>query len=331
MLKKKHITFDISIGSIFWILFSLALVYILIKLTGVIILLFTAILITLAICPLVDWLDKYKIKRGISAILILLLIFGSIITITISIAAPLVEQTQLFSQRLPEIIDRVSPLKFVDGSFSTQFAAVPGKVLNIALDTFSGFITAFTVIVLSYYMIQEMHNLKKYLTYWFGEKGLTYNTIAEKLEVQIGNWVRGQLLLMLIVGFLSYLGYLIIGIPFALPLAFFAGLLELVPNIGPTIAAIPAILVGFSISTNHGIAALIVCLVVQQLENNLIVPKIMQQVTGLNPIITIIAIMIGFQVGGPLMAVLALPVVLSARVIFSHISLNKDTTIPEID
>lgn len=331
MLNKRHLSLDISFGSIFWILLSLATVYLLIQLSGVIVLLFCSILITLAVCPLVDWLEKYKIKRGLSAIVILLSIFGAVIAIAISIAAPLIDQTQLFVQKLPGIIDSVSPIKFVDGSFNTQFAAVPGKVLTFALDTFSGFITAFTVIVLSYYTIQEMHNLKKYLTFWFGEKGILYNTIAEKLEVQIGNWVRGQLLLMLIVGVLSYFGYLVIGLPFALPLAFFAGILELIPNIGPTIATVPAVLVGFSISRNHGIAALVVSLIVQQLENNLIVPKIMQQVTGLNPIITIVAIMIGFNMGGPLMAILALPVVLSARVILGHVRLNKDTTIPEID
>lgn len=331
MIKKKHITFDISIGSIFWVLFSLATVFVLVKLTSVIVLLFVAILITLAVCPLVDYLEKFKINRALSSMVILLLIFGTIIFAIVSLASPLLDQTQLFIQNLPGIIDRVSPIKIADGSFDAQFATVPGRVLTFALDTFSAFVTAFTVIVMSYYMIQDMHNLESYLKFWFGEKGHRYHIIAEKLEVQIGYWVRGELLLMLLVGLLSYLGYLIIGIPFAIPLAFIAGMLELIPNIGPTIATIPAVLVGLSISPSHGLAALVVSLIVQQLENNLIVPKVMQQVAGLNPIITIVAIMIGFNLGGPLLAILALPTVLSARVILAHLSLNKDTTIPEID
>lgn len=331
MIKKKHITFDISIGSIFWILFSLATVFVLVKLTSVIVLLFVAILITLAVCPLVDYLEKFKINRALSSMVILLLIFGTIIFAIVSLASPLLDQTQLFIQNLPGIIDRVSPIKIAAGSFDAQFATVPGRVLTFALDTFSAFVTAFTVIVMSYYMIQDMHNLESYLKFWFGEKGHRYHIIAEKLEVQIGYWVRGELLLMLLVGLLSYLGYLIIGIPFAIPLAFIAGMLELIPNIGPTIATIPAVLVGLSISPSHGLAALVVSMIVQQLENNLIVPKVMQQVAGLNPIITIVAIMIGFNLGGPLLAILALPTVLSARVILAHLSLNKDTTIPEID
>ena len=331
MIKKKHVIFDFSIGSIFWVLFSLAAAYILLRLTSVIALLFIAILITLAVCPMVDYLEKFKVNRALSSMVILLATFGTIIFAIVSLAAPLLDQTQLFLQKLPAIIDTVSPFKIADGSLNAQFATVPGKVLTFALDTFSAFITAFTVIVISFYMIQDLHNLEKHLKFWFGDKGHRYFVIAEKLEVQIGYWVRGELLLMLLVGLLSYIGYLIIGLPFAISLAFIAGMLELIPNIGPTIATVPAALVGFSISTGHGIAALVVSLIVQQLENNLIVPKIMQHVAGLNPIITIVAIMIGFQLGGPLLAILALPTVLSARVILSHIQLNKDTTIPEID
>lgn len=331
MIKKKHVTFDLSVGSVFWVLFSLAAIFVIFKLTSVIILLFVSILITLAVCPLVDYLEKFKINRALSSMVILLVIFGTIIFSIVSLASPLLDQTQLFIQRLPVIIDTVSPIKLADGSFNAQFATVPGRVITFALDTFSAFVTAFTVIVMSFYMIQDMHNLENYLKFWFGEKGHRYFTIAEKLEIQIGYWVRGELLLMLLVGLLSYIGYLIIGIPFAIPLAFIAGMLELIPNIGPTVATVPAVLVGLSISPSHGLAALVVSIIVQQLENNLIVPKIMQKVAGLNPIITIIAIMIGFNLGGPLLAILALPTVLTARVILSHLSLNKDTTIPEID
>jgi len=331
MIKKKHVSIDISIGSIFWILFTLGLIFVLFKLTDVIILLFTTILITLAVCPFVDWLEKYKINRAISAAVILLSILGLFIFSIVSLAQPLIAQTELFLQKLPVIIDTVSPIKFDAASLTPQFSTFPGQVITIALGTFSGFLTTFTVIVMSYYMIQEMHKLKSYMTFWFGAKGERYYVITEKLEQQVGYWVRGEMLLMLIVGTLSYVGYLIIGLPFALPLAFIAGMLELIPNIGPTVATIPAVLVGLSISPGHGLAALVVSIIVQQLENNVIVPKVMQKVIGLNPVVIILAIMTGFQLGGPLTAILALPIVLTARVILGHVRLNKYTTIPELD
>lgn len=330
MLKKRRITFDISMASIFWILFALAVVFSIVKLLDIIALIFTSILITLAICPLVDWFEKRKIKRGFSSLVILLTIFGLIITMAVSIASPLISQTEQFVGKIPALVEKVSPIKFDVNSFTPQFASVPNQVFKIAVGTFSGFLTIFAVIVLSYYMIQEMHKLKNYFLFWSPEKGERYNLIAEKLEVEIGHWIRGEVLLMLIVGVLSYLGYVIVGLPYAIALGVIAGILELVPNVGPTVATIPAILVGFSISSSHGIGALVVAIVVQQLENNLIVPKVMQKTTGLNPIITLLAIMIGLKLGGPLLAVLSLPVILSARVILAHIRVNKTTNIPEI-
>jgi predicted PurR-regulated permease PerM len=331
MLKKRRIIFDLSIASIFWVLFSLAVVFSIVQLLDVIALVFTSILITLAICPLVDWFEKHKIRRGISAIVILLSFFGLIITMAVSVAAPLFNQTEQFIQKLPALVEMVSPIKFDVNSFSTQIFQVPNQVFRIAIGTFSGFVTIFAVIVLSYYMILEMHKLKDYFTFWWGsEKGNRYYLISEKLEIEIGHWIRGEVLLMLIVGVLSYLGYVIIGLPYAIALGVIAGLLELVPNVGPTIATVPAVLVGFSISPSVGIGALVVAIIVQQLENNLIVPKIMQKATGLNPIVTLLAIMVGLKLGGPMLAVLSLPVVLSARVILGHVKLNKTTNIPEI-
>ena len=330
MLKKRRIIFDISIASIFWVLFSLAIVLSVVRILDVIAMVFISVLITLAICPLVDWFEKHKIKRELSAITILLTFFGLIITFTVSVAIPLIGQTEQFIQKLPTLVEKVSPVKFDVNSFSPQISQVPNQVFKIAIGTFSGLITIFAVIVLSHYMILEMHKLKNYFTFWFADKGDRYYQIVEKLELEIGHWIRGEAFLMLIVGVLSYLGYVIIGLPYAIALGVIAGLLELVPNVGPTVAAIPAALVGFSISPTHGIGALVVAIVVQQLENNLIVPKVMQKITGLNPIVTLISMMIGFRLGGPLLAVLSLPVVLSARVIFAHIKLNKTTNVPEI-
>ncbi len=331
MIKKRRIIFDLSVASIFWVLFSLAVVFSIVQLLDIIALVFSSILITLAICPLVDWFEKHKIKRGISAIVILLTFFGLIITLAVSVAAPLFNQTEQFIQKIPALVEMVSPIKFDVNSFSTQLFQVPNQVFKIAIGTFSGFLTVFATIVLSYYMIMEMHKLKDYFTFWWGEKGSRYYQITEKLEIEIGHWIRGEVLLMIIVGVLSYLGYVIIGLPYAIALGVIAGLLELVPNVGPTIATIPAVLVGFSMSPGVGIGALVVAIIVQQLENNLIVPKIMQKATGLNPIVTLLAIMIGLKLGGPLLAVLSLPVVLSARVILGHVKLNKTTNIPEIN
>lgn len=331
MKIAKRLSIDISVSSIFWILLTCGGIYLLFMLSDILVLTVTSLLIALSVTPFVDKLEKFKISRSLSSAIILVLLFAVLVLFGISIATPLIEQTSVFIEKFPAIVEAVSPVKLDMNSFNSQIAQIPAKVFNIAIGTFSGLLNAFTTIILSFYIIQEMKRLPEYINFWFNEKSKIYQELSEKLQQQISLWVRGQLLLMLVVGVLSYVGYLIIGIPYALPLAFIAGILELIPNIGPTIAAVPAILVGFSISPVMGTAALVVSLVVQQLENNFIVPKIMQKVAGLNPIITILIIMVGFRLGGPLLAILSIPILLSFRVVYSHIRLNHTTKLPEID
>lgn len=331
MKTPKRISIDISVSSIFWILSSLGLVYLLFLLSDILILAVTALLIALSVTPTIDKLEKLKINRSIAAALILLVLFVVLVLFGLSVVTPILEQTEVFLGKLPNIIDAVSPIKIDLNSFSSQLAEVPSRVVNFALGTFSGLFSAFTTVVLSFYLIQEIKRIPDYIQFFYPDKKTIYTKLADNLQLQISYWVRGQLLLMLVVGLLSYFAYLVIGLPYALPLAFIAGILELIPNIGPIIASVPAIFVGLSISPLHGLAALIASLIVQQLENNFIVPKIMQKAAGLNPVVTILAVMIGFKLGGALLAILSIPLILVIRVIFSHIRLNGETKLPEID
>ncbi len=331
MKIAKRVSIDISVSSIFWILSSLGLVYLLFLLSDILILAVTALLIALSVTPTIDKLERYKISRSLAAAIILFVLFIVLVLFGMSVVTPVLDQTEVFLGKLPNIIDTVSPVKIDLNSFSSQLAQVPSRVVNFALGTFSGLFSAFTTVVLSFYLIQEIKKLPEYIASLFPDKKSIYTKLAESLQFQISLWVRGQLLLMLIVGVLSYFAYLIIGLPYALPLAFIAGMLELIPNIGPIIAAFPAIFVGLSVSPLHGLAALIVSLVVQQLENNFIVPKIMQKAAGLSPVITILSVMIGFKLGGALLAILSIPLVLVIRVVYSHVRLNNTTKLPEID
>jgi predicted PurR-regulated permease PerM len=330
MLKKRRVTIDISISSIFWILVVIGSIFFLAGAYNVLILIFASLIISFSISPLVEKLETKKIPRGISSIVILVAIF-SIFGFAIStLISPIISQTQQLIQKLPDLTNRLLPYQLNFSDYYSQFSSVPGKFINIALDTFTGIVSVLAVVVMSYYFLQERPKIERYLKYWFAEKSDIYNKAIIELERQVGQWFRGQLFLMLIIGLLAYLGFTIIGIPYALPLALIAGLTEIVPNIGPVIATIPAAIVGFSISPALGIGALVVALLIHQLENNLITPTVMKHAAGLHPIITIIAIMIGLRIGGPLMSILAIPLVISIRVILTHLKLNKTTNVPEI-
>lgn len=329
--KKRHISVDITISSIVWALFFWIAIRFFSQISEILYLVFFSILITLATSSLVNKLESKKINRKISAILILILFFSFFIGVIAVMIKPLTSQIELFAVKAPYILSSLGLVNLDLSQFQSQIALVPNQVYKLAIGTFNGLVQLMAIAFMSFYMTLEMKNLSGYLNFWFGqEKADKYNEIVKKLEQQIGYWLRGELFLMLFVGFLSYLGYTIIGLPFALALGVLAGLLELIPNIGPTIAAIPAIFIGLSVSPNQAIFALLVAIIVQQIENQLLVPFVMKKSTGLNPIITIIVLFVGLKVGGALGGIIALPTALAARVVISHLKINGKTNMPEI-
>jgi len=180
------------------------------------------------------------------------------------------------------------------------------------------------LLVFAFYFLQERKKIDEYLSSFFVKtEKERIKMIVNKIEQRLGGWVRGEMLLMSIVGFLSYIGFRLLGIEAALPLAIIAGLLEIIPNIGPTVATVPAVLAGLAISPFHALGALSWGFLVQQVENHLIVPKVMQKAAGVNPLVTLISLSIGYKVAGLAGTLLAVPIFLTLEVIFPEIIRSK--------
>jgi predicted PurR-regulated permease PerM len=135
--------------------------------------------------------------------------------------------------------------------------------------------------------------------------------LLRRIERRLGVWVRGEFVLMSAVGLCSFIGLTILHVDFALPLAIVAGLLELVPMLGPIIASITATLVALSVSPLLALSVVALYIIIQQLENNILVPYIMKKSVGLAPIVTILALMIGARLAGIIGAILAVPIALT--------------------
>jgi predicted PurR-regulated permease PerM len=161
----------------------------------------------------------------------------------------------------------------------------------------------------SYYLLLEHDKIQEKLTLFFpkNSRKMIHN-MFQKVEVKLGAWLRGQLLLMLIVGLISLVGLNLLQINFSVSLAIIAGILEIIPIVGPIIATIPAVLVGVTQSGWHAVAVIILYIFIQQLEQSLFVPRVMKSAVGLDPLVVILAIMIGGRLGGTLGALLAIPV-----------------------
>lgn len=123
-------------------------------------------------------------------------------------------------------------------------------------------------------------------------------SIVRLLDRTIGSYLRGELVLMIVVGVLQTVGMTIVGVPYALVLGVIAGLLEVVPNIGPTLAAVPAILVALSGGPVRALLALAVARVVQMIENSLIVPRVLGQTMGLHPVVLMVMLVVGAEIAG---------------------------------
>lgn len=315
--SKVPIRVEISQKTIiFTILFILGLLF-LFQVRYLVLFVFIAIIFMSALSPLVDRLEKYRVPRGLSTIALYILLWSFISFAVVSLVPPLVEQSANFLARLPQDVERITRGRFDVSIFEPQLASLPQNIFKIIIGAFNNVVSLFTLMVIVYYLILERKNLHKYLLFLFGNNGREARAEAfiNQLEKKLGGWVRGQLLLMLFVGLLSYIGLMFLGVEFAIPLAFLAGILEIVPSIGPTLSAVPAILVALGSSPVLALAVAALYFVIQQVENNFLVPKVMSKAVGLSPLVVIVALLVGLKLAGIAGAVLAIPAVLLIEVI----------------
>ena len=303
---------EISHKTIIFTLVLLASIWLVLQIRDILFLVFIAFIIMSTFKPTVDWMVKKRIPRLLATILIYVVVFG-VIGFSIGGTIPsLVSEITGFTQAFPNILSKMLPNLNLDlNSFSQQLAPIGQNILKVTISIFSNVISICMVMVFSFYFLLERKHAEKIVTGFVGsERATSFIDVVERIEGRLGSWMMGQLFLMITVGLLSYVGLLLLGVKFALPLAIIAGILEIVPNIGPIVSAIPAVLIALSISPVMGLSVGILYLVIQQLENNVIVPLVMKKSVGLSPIITIFSLLVGSKLAGIAGAVLAIPVLL---------------------
>jgi len=330
---KNITTLDVKFTALFKILFVMLIVWLVIQLKTLVIILFIAFIIATAVRPVVKTLEKYKFSKGLSVGIIYFLLIITIALLIYLIATPLANQLIELSKNLPTYLDSAQrdypilngfDLKDYFSNFTSglnQSGKNLGGSLNTALTAASGvfdvFTSILTILILSLYLTLGLDKIVEGLLKFIprvnhADVMRNYNRVEE----QVGAWLRGQLLLMLVIGVFTYIVLKILGVPFSLPLAIFAGLMEILPIVGPLIYSVAIILVALTVSPIIAIFAAISCVIIQQLESNLIVPGIMKKAVGLSPVATILAILAGGTLLGIIGALLAVPVtaVLSALV-----------------
>ncbi len=279
---------------------------------------FVATILMSALNPLVTKVEKKGIPRYVAIFLVFVLILLILMGTVAAVVPPLIEQTSSLINKIPATVDRLGIYSINQQVISDQFGSIPSNIARFIIGIFSNVISLLTLFVVTFYLLAERENLHRYLVVFFGDhkKEERAEKLINQIEHQIGGWVRGQVALMVIIGLFSYIGLRILGVNFALPLSLLAGFLELIPNIGPMIALIPAVLIASSTSTVTALATAALYFLIQQFENNIIVPKIMQKAVGVKPLTTIISLMVGIKLAGVLGAILAIPTYIVVKILF---------------
>lgn len=318
---------EISYKTIFFTIFFLILLWFLVQIREIIFWVFIAFILMSAFKPLVDFLENMKLPRFFAILIIYVVLISSISYISISIVPPLIKESIHLGERLPDYLKALFPFYSINSQLINQQIAPLGEnLLKVSVGLFNNIISVFTIFVITFYLLLERKHLEVYLSDLVGDESSKHIIIIiRKVEDRLGYWLRGQAGLMLTIGLFSYLGLLILGIPYALPLAIFAGFLELIPTIGPVVSAIPAILIALSTSPLLAILTLVLYFLIQQLENHLIVPQVMRKVVGLPPLVTIIALLIGANLAGIGGIILAVPIVVTTQAIVTEYFRIKDS------
>lgn len=332
MIESKHTTIHISALSVLkacLVVIGLMALYIL---RDVVLIVLAAIVIASAVEPVTKWFKRYRIPR-MASVIVTYMGIGALVFGTVYFVLPtMLSDAAAFISQLPSYFNAVelSPalqnlssatstdvLTGISRTLSAQdlvtgfnsFLEIPGSVFGVVSSVFGGVFSFILIIILSFYFAVQERGIENFLRIVTPYAHQAYAIdLWERSQQKIGRWMQGQILLMLIVGVLVFLGLTILGVKHAFLFALMAALFELIPLFGPIISSIPAILVAFG---DGGVTpALLVAglyIIIQQFENHLIYPLVVNKVVGVPAMVVILALIIGAQLGGFLGALLAVP------------------------
>ncbi len=308
-------------------LLVLGIGWLVIEIRGVLIALFVSYILMAAISPYVELLRRLKIPKPIAVIIPYFIAIAFLFLIILSLLPFFVVQVELLFARFPSYLNQ--DVKFLDtfitGSklnalATSELENIGKSAFTITSKVFGGIFSAISVFAISFYFLLYRDTVRKSFASLF-PKHLRdrVDKISREAEDKLGSWLRGQIVLSGFIGVLTWIVLTFLGIDFALSLAVIAGILELIPTIGPILSAIPAIIVALNISIPMALFVAVSYFLIQLLENNILVPRIMGRAVGLNPIIIIIGIIVGGKLLGVAGALLAIPAISLLVVVYKNL------------
>ncbi len=322
----------------FWLAYHLRLV----MLT-----LFLAILLSIAIRPGVVLLRTRGVSRALGVILIYITLFIAFIGLLLLVVPRIISQTVALISQLPTWYQELRQLllssesdfllelaKELPAHLPLETLVQPSQEQGLTTLTQSvayartlgwGVLITLAIFGLAFFWTLEGNQIIQYaLLFVPTDKREKIRDLIPEIEIKVGGYVRAEALLMLAVALLALIAYALIGLPYTLVLALFAGLLELVPIMGPALGAIPAFAVAMSIDPARGLWVIVATLAIQAFENSMLVPRIMRKTVGVSPVVTLIALAAFGSLFGLAGALLAVPLAAIIQLLFDRFVFTED-------
>jgi predicted PurR-regulated permease PerM len=356
-VNPVSVSYDWTFRRVVWatlVLISVVLGFWLIyRFNQVIFILFVAIVIGTVIRPVVAWLHQRGLPQTVGVILVylllLLLLTGFLLLLfpliseqskTIAAAIPdyyrnlrewvITNPNQSLaslSEFLPATLPKLMPVQQTGLELMASAGQIAGYVALLARVLF----TATIILVLAFYWTLEGPRIiQSYLLLIPQNQRESLSELFSAMESKVGFYMIGQAFLCLVIGLMALVAYLLIGLPNALVLALIAGVLEAVPMIGPFLGAVPAALVALSIAPGKLIWVIIATIIIQQLENSLLVPRIMKKAVGVNPFVTLLSLFAFSTLFGLAGALMAIPIAAMIQLALNHFVFQQATVEMEV-
>lgn len=319
---------SITTGTIFKTLLILAGAWLLYYLRDVVLIVLTSIVLASALEPAVATLVRRRVPRLLAVIFLYLAIAGFLFSIFYFFMPLILDDLAGFLASLPAYLAAVDSSSVVQ-DYSAIFGIPGGETsalmeeiragssltglfgnsFSAAASLFSGLFAFILIVVFSFYFTVAETGVDDFLRVILPKKHLTYALdLWFRSRHKIGLWMQGQLILALLIGVMVYLSLMILDIRHALLLAVLAAFFELIPVFGPTLAAVPAVLIAFADGgLTMGLLIIALYVIIQQFENHLIYPIVVTQVVGVPPLLVILGLIVGWHLAGFLGILLSVP------------------------
>jgi predicted PurR-regulated permease PerM len=280
-----------------------------------------------------------RFPRWLAILVLYVMIIGAIVGVGFAIVPPLADQAQQLWAARTDMFERAQAFLISKGlleehlTFTEAVQRAPvgggttavGTVFGTIWGVVGGIFGFVTILILTFYLLVEAESILSMFVRLFPRRRRSrVEAVSREITRKVSAWLGGQLLLAAIIGTTAAIGLGLLGVPYFYVLAVVAAVGEVIPVVGPILAAIPGIAVAFAESGTLALWVGLFYLAQQQLENHVLVPKLMERQVGVSPVTVIVALLIGSAVLGVVGALLAVPTAAIVQVLVQHLALGDE-------